>query len=547
MSEFFGPYELIKPLASGGMGRVYLALNTGPEGFRKQVVVKTILPRIHTDERLVTMFMDEARIAAQLHHPNICHTFDFGRMNDTYYLAMEYVPGVSVARLLEDCRRVGVELPWPLACRLVIDAAAGLHYAHEAKDDQGRALRLIHRDVSPQNILVGNDGGVKLIDFGIARAAGRSTQTTASGTVRGKFAYMPPEQAEGREIDRRSDIFSLGVVLHELLTGRDLFARGSDAGTLRAALDCDVPPPSSLEAGLPPAIDALVMKALARDPDQRYSTARELAFALESFLLDHRAPASGLALVHFMEELYPNRGVMPAPEPPSALARENGSESGPPSPREAATRPLRPGGPGAPRPGRRMIITGGLVLAGVAAMALVVAVRPDTHAPSAERVPAATPPPLPRLWVTTEPAGVEVLLDGTLLGKTPLSGHEVSRLPRARITLRGPGLVVQEMMLPLEQDQRLEVQMKRESVEIELTSTPPGAQVKMGSQVLGKTPLVWRTESSTRPVSLTFALAGFEPTIRQVAPASATSVQVDLKKRARRREPEPAGTLWETR
>src|SRR5262249_27808429 len=279
MQPRFGRYELLKRLAGGGMGEVYLARQRGPAGFEKLLVIKTLLPHLCEDEEFISMFKDEARLCAHLVHPNICQVFEFDEVKGTWFIAMEYVRGEDLRRLERACEQRGKPLPVPLICRIVADAAAGLSFAHSLRDPTGCSYGIVHRDISPQNILVTLDGGVKIIDFGIAKAAGRS-QHTRSRALKGKCGYMSPEQADGAPVDARADIFALGVVLHELLTGRRLFKGADDVQTLARVRECRVPRPSELEPELPQGLDPIVLKSLARDPAQRYAGAQELRLAL---------------------------------------------------------------------------------------------------------------------------------------------------------------------------------------------------------------------------------------------------------------------------
>ncbi|MHB8873094.1 MAG: DUF2378 family protein [Myxococcaceae bacterium] len=303
MSEKFGRYQLLRKLATGGMGQVYLARQKGPVGFEKLVVVKRILPHLAEEPEFIQMFFDEARIAALLNHPNIGQIYDLGEVDGTYYIAMEYVHGESFRAVNQKADADKGGLPLALKCRIVSDAAGALDFAHRAKSPSGQPLSLIHRDVSPQNLLVGFNGAVKLIDFGVAKAAGKIS-TTMTGAVKGKYAYMSPEQARGEELDLRSDVFGLGIVFHEALTSGRLFKRESETATLRAVVGSKVPPPSSLVKNIPKGIDAIVMKALARKRSERYQDAAEFQIAIEDFLVHFRLPATSAHLAVYMRELY---------------------------------------------------------------------------------------------------------------------------------------------------------------------------------------------------------------------------------------------------
>jgi eukaryotic-like serine/threonine-protein kinase len=313
MPKKLGRYELVKKLATGGMGEVWLARHTGPVGFEKLVVLKTLLPHLKEDQEFVNMFFDEARIAAVLSHPHIAQIFDLGEDKGEYFIAMEYVPGVS----LRDALVLGAETnrPMPLAlkCRVIADAAAALDFAHQAKTPSGQPLDLIHRDVSPQNILIGFDGQVKLIDFGVAKAANKLVRT-ATGIIKGKYAYMSPEQAYGKPLDGRSDVFGLGIVFWEILCMTRLFKRESETDTLQAVVGADILPPSKYDGKNPKSLDALVLKALQRNLSERFQTGAEMKSAIEAFLQKQRLPASAAHLSAWMVDLYPAREIPVLPD-----------------------------------------------------------------------------------------------------------------------------------------------------------------------------------------------------------------------------------------
>ncbi|HYO51809.1 serine/threonine-protein kinase [Archangium sp.] len=301
--ETFGRYELLRKLATGGMGQVFLARQKGPVGFQKLLVVKRLLPHLSEDTEFIKMFLDEARIASILNHPNIAQLYELGDVDGVLYITMEYVQGEAVSQVNARANHSKGGLPLGLKCRIIADAAAGLDHAHQARTPSGHKLGLIHRDVSPQNVLVGVNGDVKLIDFGVAKVSGKLSQTVV-GTIKGKHAYMSPEQARDEELDARSDVYGLGIVFHELLTSQRLFKRESDLATLKAVVGARVVPPSEAVPGVPKALDAVVMKALARRREERFQSAGELRLALEDFLLAERLPGTPAHLAAFMKELY---------------------------------------------------------------------------------------------------------------------------------------------------------------------------------------------------------------------------------------------------
>ncbi len=303
----FGNYQLIKRIALGGMAEVWLAKQTGIEGFNRHVVVKRILPHLAEDPEFVQMFLNEAKIASRFNHTNIAQIFDLGETNGQYFIAMEFIHGEDLGRVM---RRAWTTRQWfarHIALRIIAEACQGLHYAHTRNDDQGRPLRVVHRDVSPQNILISFEGAVKLVDFGIAKASDQ-VSNTRSGAIKGKFAYMPPEQAAGKPLDARTDVFALGLVLYELVTGVRPLKRDTEIATLQAALECRIEAPSQV-AEVPVELDDVVMRALAKRPDERYVDAREFQRALEKVLLDSKELATSAELSELMTTLFSERLV----------------------------------------------------------------------------------------------------------------------------------------------------------------------------------------------------------------------------------------------
>jgi len=342
----FGQYEILERIASGGMAELYRAKRTGVEGFQKIVAIKKILPHIADDEEFVTMFADEAKLAAQLNHPNIIHIYDLGKIQaGGYFIAMEYVDGRDLRAIQQAGRELGVPLPVPLAVYVASKVASALDYAHRRRDAEGRDLHIVHRDVSPQNILISYEGDIKLCDFGIAKAASKASKTQ-SGALKGKIQYMSPEQAWGKSIDRRSDLFSLGVVLHELLTGERLFRGDTDLSTLERVRTAEVSPPSRLNPEVPKNLDAVVLKALAREPDDRYTNASDLLRDLDSVLYSY-TPAPGSADVAiYLHRLQAEEAALAdaqareaarAAHEPEVPARKRKSKSVPVSRRAAAS------------------------------------------------------------------------------------------------------------------------------------------------------------------------------------------------------------------
>jgi serine/threonine-protein kinase len=548
------------------MAEIYLARQLGPEGFEKLLVVKRILPHLAENDDFVTMFLDEARIAARLNHPNVVQIFDLGAQDDTFFIAMEYIHGEDVRRVWKQAERMGQPIPTELICRIIIDACAGLDYAHKKTDPSGRPLNIVHRDISPQNILVSFEGAVKVVDFGIAKAADQAT-VTRSGVLKGKYSYMSPEQASGQPIDCRTDIFALGVVLYELLTGTRLFKRATDIQTLNAVTECKVAPPSEIDHRLPKALDAIVMKALAKDRTRRYAEARQLGADLESWLLSEGLPSSSTHLAEFLQRIYAERlarereegrmliewaDASLADEPEKAtpsqvhrwkVTRTSRSAAMSRSRREGgSTAAERPGsrsgaikkprsqpslapalGVEAPAPtdqslptenDRRAGRTVGLVAVAAVLLSAAVGVAYWARAGSAPG----------RVQVTSMPSGATVLEDGQVRCTTPCT---LSALTPGmhQLELRAPGrrtafVTIEvpasgEAVLPPVElavaEPRVEdagaAPVVSRKVALVVDSEPRGASVRLGGEVVGETP--WRGEAvAGQRVSLELQLLG---------------------------------------
>src|SRR5215831_3940973 len=299
----FGKYLLLERISVGGMAEVFKAKSFGVEGFEKILAIKRILPSMAEDQEFIEMFIDEAKIAGQLSHANICQIFELGRIGDSHFIAMEYVWGKDLLQIQNRFRRLKQTMQPVMAAFCASKICEGLDYAHRKKDAQGKALGIIHRDVSPQNVLVSYEGEVKMIDFGIAKAVGRSSKTQA-GVLKGKFGYMSPEQVRGLPIDRRSDVFAIGTILHELLTGERLFVAESDFATLEKVRNVDVLPPRALNPKVPDALDRIVMRALAKNPDDRFQWANELQEELQAFLMLQEPVFTAKQLSQFIKETF---------------------------------------------------------------------------------------------------------------------------------------------------------------------------------------------------------------------------------------------------
>lgn len=480
MSDTFGRYELLKRLGGGGMGEVFLARQQSVPSVEKLVVVKMLHPGLAENDEFANQFLDEARLAAQLNHPNVCQLHDLGRTDGVLYMAMELVRGDDLERLLSELGRLGQTLPPALAVRIAADAAAGLQHAHELTDAQGRPLEIIHRDVSPPNIMVTWDGEVKLLDFGLAKAANQ-LHVTKGATLKGKFAYMAPEQINSEPVDRRSDLFSLGIVLWELLTGQRLFRRDGEMETLAAVARCEVPAPSSVNRDLPASLDAVVLKALRAAPGKRYQDAQAFRLALEDWLRKEREPTSNLYLAKYMQQLYRAR---------IQTEREKGLVADLPT------------GPLWRRPKKAQVV--------------VEPAEPSAPAPRLD-----PPPPAPSPVVVPTPAVQAPTLRRRTIVAVGISVALAVGLGGALAwSFRAPPPAT-----PSAPD----------AVAIRIDSAPQGAAILHGSRTLGTTPFVLRTARGNEALSLRLALDGYAAVDLTVKPDHDGAALVSLPPATRAR------------
>jgi len=456
-TEQLGRYTVLQHLASGGMADVLLARADGIEGFERHVVLKRIRPEFAKDKLFIRMFLDEARIAATLHHQAVVQVHDIGEVDGEYFFAMEYIHGEDVRRILQEAALQHTYLPFGMAVAIASGVAAGLHYAHERRGADKQPLGIVHRDVSLSNILVGYDGSVKVVDFGIAKAAMRTTETR-SGNLKGKVSYMSPEQCRGGTLDRRSDIYSLGVVLYELVTTSRLF-KGSDYDMMSAIVHGDVPPPQTRRADVPDALARIIERALAADPVDRFQTAADMRAALEQFARHENLATSPADLAAYMLETFGER-LEPWLEPRTdsdapALGEAAGeqptgsggqratsppltvSETDLPVPAEATGELSRSQRPQLVLPGRKRrsakklaIYLAPLMLAGPVTLYFAARPSPRREPPPMPHVAAASPPaPAPAPAPEPAPNAATVPLPGKRSEPKPAHASPVPRRP----------------------------------------------------------------------------------------------------------------------
>ncbi len=330
MAQTLGKYTLVRKLATGGMAEVFLARADGPMGFQKKLVVKRILPHFGEDQNFINMFLSEARLAAELNHPNVVQIFDFGQADGQYYIAMEFIDGPNLRSLNKAARETVGAISLPLCAKIIALAAEGLGYAHDLKDGSGQVMNLVHRDISPDNVLVSRNGGVKVVDFGIAKA---STQPhlTKSGVIKGKLAYMPPEQLAREQLDRRADIFALGVVLYELAVGSMPFDATSEVSIIQAIMGNEpLVRASTKRPDLPTAFDAIISRCLEKDRAKRYGSCRELQQDLERYIASTGEVVSVSDVGKLVEHLFPqdHEATLQNVLPPGSLEIDKTLQSG---------------------------------------------------------------------------------------------------------------------------------------------------------------------------------------------------------------------------
>lgn len=515
MPKRFGKYTLLRRLATGGMAELFLALQKSVAGFEKIIVIKRILPSMNSDEAFIEMLLHEARIAATLSHPNIVQIYDVGHAEGAYYIAMEHIHGEDLRSIVRQMKKHHMtEFPMENALAIVNGVCAGLAYAHEKRGLDGEPLRIVHRDISPQNVVITYGGDIKVVDFGIAKSGDRIGEDTKSGRLKGKVPYMSPEQARGEEIDWRSDIFAVGIILFELTTGKRLFKGRSELETLRLICDRNYPRPSQVRPGYPPRLESIVMRALAKDREQRYQSARALQEDLEAYIREERLVVSTLRLRDWMESLFTDKlaqqkdALHDLKQLADVIASQNANDEvfevvdSTTSASGYAMVPSTGGSaaaiPAAKRSPVKWVALVAALVGGMAAAAfgafLVVrdAPRPPAVVASAShdvRVdsPAANAPVQQgQVQLVTRPAGAAIWINGALRPeKTPAT---VEKLPlgspiEIKVTMEGYAPLRETVTLsPAEPSARIDEDLTAGTVTVVVTTNAPGAKLFIDSK-----------------------------------------------------------------
>jgi serine/threonine protein kinase len=532
--EPYGRFLLLDRIGQGGMADIYRAVAQRSEGFRRTFVVKRIRPEKSSSSEFIRMFCEEARISAMLNHPNIVQVYDFGSIGGSYFLAMEYLPGRDLSSTMRRLRARSLAMEPALAAFIAGQVGHGLDHAHGQKDASGALIGVVHRDVTPSNIMLLSEGGVKILDFGIA-VGGYSPhrEKTREGMVRGKLSYLSPEQVRCEKVDGRADIFALGIVLWEMLTGTRLFAAMSEFETMRNVLELPVPPPSTMKAAVPPALDRIVAKALMRDRQLRYQTAGEMASDLEAFL--EAAPFSSRAVPKLLSELFGGTGHDPLPEPPEGAfpAGEIVSSSSPSalagSASESAISSARPQAgekrlaalaelpvlKHLPRTARNTIP--------VLAAAAKRSVKPMRTAALLGAV-CAVVATLSLSWRAHQRAETEAVRGQTTAAA---AFAMTSSSPPAATTTTTHPITAEPIELPARPPAT--PPPPRRDVRLVITSAPPGASVQTpDGHVLGRTPLSLPWPAGETPIKLTLDKDGYLPRELMPVPTRDQKVKVVL-------------------
>jgi serine/threonine-protein kinase len=519
-------YRPIAELGRGGMATVYLALVRGPADFSKLQVIKRLRPTLAEDPTFLQMFLDEARLAARINHPNVVQTNDVGFDGEYYYIAMEYLEGQTLRAILSAAKRSGTPLSRNLHIRLLCEALAGLHFAHELKDFDGKPLTVVHRDMSPHNVMVTYEGGVKLLDFGIAKAAD-AREDTRSGVIKGKCAYMSLEQFGGKDVDRRADIFAVGVMLWQAVTGKHLWGNLSDGEILARLVNDEVPSPRSVEPSAPEELDRICQKALANEREDRYATAADLHNELEAYLREAGANDSVRDLGKFVAGLFAEKrqeiatkieerirqaaslpsdaAPISSPLPTLSVTPVREKLASTPADRSSSLGELAPR-----RPWKRMAIPGAVVGA-LALLGIAIAARDTSDSDAALQAPTDSAGLADtthvELSIVATPPDAKLYLDGAPLHSNPSNSKHLRDGATHHIRAEAPGHVTSSRVVTFD--------VGAVSVDIALDPEQPEVEDDTASEPDKPAKVPARSHSRPRPPP---------PRAEPEAPASAESV-----------------------
>ncbi len=576
--EVYGKYYLVDKIAVGGMAEIFKAQTYSHGGFEKTLVIKRILAHLTDNEDFISMFIDEAKISVSLQHANIVQIYDFGKLFDNYFIAMEWVDGKDVKQILRKLAGRRKLLPEEYAVFIAHEAAKALDYAHKKRNMKGEALDIIHRDVSPSNVLVSYDAEVKMADFGIAKA-GFSAYNTKDGVLKGKFEYMSPEQARGESVSQQSDLFSLGIILYEMLTGRRLFKTDSEIKTLEKIKSVDIGPPSSLNPNIPPRLDAIVMRALSADQEDRYIDAAAFQAALLEYMYPGTPTVTQKSLELFMQELFSEeRGQeVDRLQRGSELAKDLHTRTpdldlDPEWEEEATELPkgvgrITPGAgtnttatiAGQPSSDRGRILAAGVIVLLLGLLLWSFFGRTHTASVTPTPEPQTVEPAVPTTGAVTlriEPDGALVFLDEVQVG----SGGEV-KLPEVEpgertLRVSAEGYETQEhsldvaagreIVLPITLDRTPDPRpdatagtvpgtTDADAFSVRFESDPPGASVYVDNRTIGRTPMTWTEGVRGESYLVRYAREGYEAATFDLAipdEGPSSTQQRSLKKRA---------------
>lgn len=528
-----GQYYLLDKLAQGGMAEIYKGLAYDLHGIRRTVVIKKILPHVAAHREFIDMLVTEAKLAVQLTHGNIAQIYDLGKVGSDYFMVMEYVDGKSVGQIMRKAAQSGETVPIPIAAHIAAEAASGLHYMHSRADAAGKPLNIIHRDISPQNLMLTTGGTVKIIDFGIAKAA-TTIEVTDAGVVKGKFAYMSPEQASGDPLNWLTDVFSLGVVLFEMLTGRRLFKGKDNQETLRNVRRASVPRPSLYRPDIPPELDEIVLKALAKTRTDRYGSAGDLRDDLFKFIHHHAPSFQNADIESYLHHLFHDDAcdadkedshtpLLIIDRTQSAILQPPVSDELPPHSSDhnaedhsewtPLLQPIEHH-----RRQRQVIIVVSLILSGVLAIGLgywrsqrwgassLAVTAPQQRLPLPElphetpvvvpvlpMIPPPPPEPFGDIVISSEPAGAEIFLDDRPTGLT--TPTTLSHLPAESrhlvgLHMQGRKFWTNTVNVRAGGVERINAQLEIDFAGLEIMSTPTAATVTINGSVAGQTPFI---------------------------------------------------------